>query len=64
MIQKWEYLVGTLPPGQGPQQLADSLNTIGEKGWEVIQLLPGGVVAKRPKSAIIRPETVSSVTPR
>ncbi len=61
MKQRWEYLVAAIPPSvqANPQTLADNLNIIGEQGWELIHIIPGGLIAKRPKSAIIVPETVS-----
>jgi hypothetical protein len=56
--QKWENISVSISGG-GPTAVNDSLNKMGEEGWEAwdIQWLPDRAIVffKRPKSAILAP---------
>lgn len=62
MKQKWEN-ISVVITGGGPTAINDSLNKMGDEGWEAwhLESRPEHVIVffKRPKSAILAPELMN-----
>jgi len=42
MAIKYKYQVQQVPPGANAQQIEDFLNSAGQNGWQVVQMLQVG----------------------
>ena len=54
----WDYYVHNTSLGLGPDKLDSWLNQLGDKGWELVQVVNTTWIFKRPRNSPIGPTPI------